>query len=105
MNFTQASVWNMGTHELKLRKYIKWKKRKIKAPGQPWGQTEMQQEELSLLFIGEREEVVEEGISYDSSGGEREDKVRSLWNIDVALQGIFLFGIPFFHIHWAQLQT
>lgn len=48
---------------------------------------EAKKEELSLLFIGEREkeEVLEEGISYDSSGGEREGKVRSLWNIDVAL--------------------
>ena len=51
----------------------------------PSDDLEAKKEEISLLSIGEREEVLEEGISYDSSGGEREDKVRSLWNIDVAL--------------------
>ena len=45
------------------------------------------EEEISLLSMEERdsEEVVEEGISYDSSGGEKRGRMRSLWNIDVAL--------------------
>ncbi|MCR1989581.1 hypothetical protein NSB24_25710 [Blautia coccoides] len=38
MNFTQASVRNVGTHGLMLREYIKRKNRKIRVPMQPWGQ-------------------------------------------------------------------
>lgn len=38
MNFTQASVRNVGTHGLMIREYIKWKNRKIRVPMQPWGQ-------------------------------------------------------------------
>ena len=53
----------------------------------PSDDLEAKKEEISLLSIGERdsEEVVEEGISYDSSGGEKRGRMRSLWNIDVAL--------------------
>ena len=38
MNFTQASVRNVGTHGLMLREYIKRKDRKIRVPMQSWGQ-------------------------------------------------------------------
>ena len=38
MNFTQASVRNVGTHGLMIREYIKRKNRKIRVPMQPWGQ-------------------------------------------------------------------
>ena len=37
MNFTQASVRNVGTHGLMLREDIKRKNRKIRVPMQSWG--------------------------------------------------------------------
>ena len=37
MNLIQAFVWNVETHGLMLREYIKRKNRKIRVPMQSWG--------------------------------------------------------------------
>ncbi len=41
MNFTQAFIWNVGTHGLMIREYIKWQNHKIRVPMQSWGQIEL----------------------------------------------------------------
>ncbi|MCB5877774.1 hypothetical protein LIR51_23450 [Blautia producta] len=49
MNFTQASVRNVGTHGLMLREYIKRKNCKIRVPMQPWGQIGCSSEEIPVM--------------------------------------------------------
>ncbi len=58
MNFTQATVRNMGTHGLMSREYIKRKNHKIRVLIQPWGRLGCSSVEAPVMGMERRIRII-----------------------------------------------